>query len=337
MEPTPQIALLVDGDNVRGQSWGTLLERAREHGRLAVARLYMDFQSLRDGGMAARAAGFEPMHVLGKRAQSGFKSMVDVALATDGMSILYDNPQITTLIVGSGDADFMPLLRHWKRHGKHTIVMSGADHLATELRQVADVVVTIGGDRTRRPKAPLLPTTALTSLDRSGLRDLILRCASRTRLTDRETSLPLVRGDWLIEELHARHPETASQIGHVDALLEIIRADIPQLEPIDARARTFLLGKNSTALEASTTLPDEELFDLFGELCREVLPTDNAWMAASIVLNEAKRLLEEGAGYELPTTRPTGWFRALLKRTEGVVVRDTRGGHMEVQRGTAAE
>ena len=149
-----QVALIVDGDNLTGQSWKTLIDRAKELGHLAVARLYMDFQTLNDGGLAPRSAGFEPVHVLGKRSVDGYKSMVDVALATDGMSVLYENPHINTFIIGTGDADFIPLIRHWKRRGKTVVVMSNDAKLSNELRRVADQLITFqGGKRSRKRKS----------------------------------------------------------------------------------------------------------------------------------------------------------------------------------------
>jgi uncharacterized protein (TIGR00288 family) len=322
-----EIAMLVDGDNLRGHSWSTLLDGARAFGRLAVARLYMDFQTLSDGGHAARAAGFEPVHVLGKRSTTGFKSMVDVSLATDAMAILYDNPSITALVIGTGDADFIPVLRHWKRRGKHTVVMSNAHQLSTELRHAADEIVTFG--QKRRERASGRPATTAPRATRAALRDAIITLAGKTRITDRETNQPLIRLDWLLGELHENLPGSADVAADANALREFVRREVPTLEPIDAKANSFLVG---TVASTDSNGDADEIFGIFAELCREVLPSDGTWTPASVVYNEGKRLLEEGTEYELPANRTAGWFRQLLEKTPGVELRLTEGGHMELKR-----
>lgn len=331
-----QVALFVDGDNVRGQSWPAILDKGRQFGRLAVARLYMDFQILSDGGASARAAGFEPHHVLGKRTSDGFKSMVDVALACDAMSILHEYPNITTLIMGSGDADFIPLIANWKRRGKYTVVMANASALSGELRQVADEVVTFGGGG-RRIGEPGR-RGGRSTLSRNKLKRIVLDTAGTTRLTDRETSQPLVRVDWLIEELHERYPATRDALPDAESLAKLLIADLPELDPMDGKGRYFLLGEpedsedNGEEEDRAGRPDDQAVLDIFAELCRETLPVDGSWLKASSVLNEGKRLLEDGPGYELPRKRPTGWFRSLLESTEGVEVRTTDGGQLEVRR-----
>lgn len=339
ISPDSQSALLIDGDNLTGQNWATLIERSRHFGHLAVARLYMDFQTLSDGGMAARSAGLEPVHVLGKRSTTGYKSMVDVALATDAMSILYENPNITTIIIGTGDADFIPLIRHWKRRGKRVVVMSNEQKLSGELRKVADELVTFHGG-----KKTAVVTRHARRLSPQELKQLVLEIAGNTRLTDRETNQPLIRVDWILEELQ-NDPNTIDVFPDEDALATFI-GDIPELVPIDAKGRTYLIGAVSEGAPAPVVQPaptapapgtpprpsDDEIFEMFAEMCREVLPSDGAWMAAPHVLNEGKRLLEDGANLRLPRSRPTGWFRSLMDRTGGVEVRNNDRGHMEMRR-----
>ena len=87
--------------------------------------------------------------------------------------------------------------------------------------------------------------------------------------------------------------------------------------------------------------PDRQLSPWFAEywslLVRDgapslhALPPDGSWMPAPHTLNEGKRLLEDGAGLELPASRPTGWFRRLMEETPGVEVRHTHQGHMELR------
>jgi uncharacterized protein (TIGR00288 family) len=321
-----QVAFLVDGDNLSGQSWAVLLEHAEAYGHLAVSRLYMDFQTLKDGGMSARASGFEPIHVLGKRSSTGFKSMVDVALATDAMSVLYENPNINMLIIGTGDADFIPLIRHWKRRGRAVVVMANDAKLSNELRRVADEVVTFkGGRQTRSSKAPT------TRWSEAKLIEEILSVSGSTRLNDRETNLPIVRVDWVLEQLEKNHPGIEHSLPDEAAVIKLI-GRIPELEPIDGKGRTYLLGSVEQDEDEDNQSENDRTLDMFAEMCREVLPPDFSYVPASVVLNEGTRLLEDGAGLELPASRKTGWFRALMERTDGVEVKMTDRGHMQLRR-----
>ena len=327
-----QAAFLVDGDNLSGQSWSTLLEHAQTFGQLAVSRLYMDFQSLKDGGLAARAAGFEPIHVLGKRSTTGFKSMVDVALATDAMSVLYENPNIDLLVIGTGDADFIPLIRHWKRRGKEIVVMANDAKLSNELRHVADQVITFKGGSSSR-SAKRAASTVLRLSD-AQLLESVLSISGSTRLNDRETNLPIVRVDWLYEQLQKQHPGIEEMLPDEKSLSSLMNK-LPELEPMDGKQRTFLLGdisSSSSSRQPSSGQSPERVLEVFAELCREVLPSDKSFIPASVVFNEGKRLLEDGAGLELPVTRQTGWFRALMERTDGVDVHMTDRGHMQLRR-----
>ncbi len=349
--PARQCALLVDGDNLRGQSWSVILEKARTFGRLNVARVYMDFQSVQDGGLAARAVGFELVHVLGKRSSNGFKSMVDVALATDAMAILYENPHIECLILGSGDADFMPVFRHWRRQGKQTVALSVAGKIAAELAQFTDEIALLGGAgsapaaasdaaptpsrrapsrRTKAAAAPVPPPLPPAApIPAPELRAAILELSGMTRLTDRETNSPIVRSEWILEELPGRFPDAA--LPDLDTLRSFIVANVPELEPVHAGSTSYLVGQAKKADEGQKA-DDAEVFGIFGELCREALPGNGAWIPMSALLNEGKRLLEEGAQRALPTNRPTGWFRSLLEKTDGIELRPSSGGHFEVRR-----
>jgi hypothetical protein len=251
-----------------------------------------------------------------------------VALATDAMAILYENANITTLIVGSGDADFIPLVHQWKRRGKHTIAMSNASQLSDELRQVVDDVVVFGEHETKRSRKPPPMTD-------EEVRTVILEVAQGTRLTDRETNQAMVRIDWLYEHLLERYPEIEQIFEDEKSLMNKLKNELDEFLPIDGKARTFLVGEFEELPRYSMApddMSDQEMLELFGELCREALPNDDSWLPAPSVLNEGKRLMEDGVGLELPRSRPTGWFRQLMEETAGVEVRTTEEGHMEIRR-----
>ena len=137
--------------------------------------------------------------------------------------------------------------------------------------------------------------------------------------------------DWLYEQLQKQHPGVLEEMLPDEKSLSQLMNKIPELEPMDGKQRTFLLGDVSTKQNTSEQSA-ERVLEVFAELCREVLPSDRSFIPASVVFNEGKRLLEDGAALELPVTRQTGWFRALMERTDGVDVHMTDRGHMQLRR-----
>jgi hypothetical protein len=136
----------------------------------------------------------------------------------------------------------------------------------------------------------------------------------------------------MYENLLERYPSATAIVPDLDALSRFIADQVPEFEPLDARARSFFVGASpAPRADNGRTSPDEVL-TVFSELCREALPADKSWTSANAVYNEGKRLLEEGASMRLPANRSSGWFRSLMEKTPGVEIRQGTAGRLEMRR-----
>jgi uncharacterized protein (TIGR00288 family) len=133
-----RVGLFVDGPNVFREDFDVdladLQAAASEHGRLAVARLYVDEHATPGLTRAAEANGFEVVTTSGD---------VDVRLATDATE-LASTDRLDVLVVASRDADFKPVLEVAARHGLATVALSpGAHGQSAALEGVAHVATSL--------------------------------------------------------------------------------------------------------------------------------------------------------------------------------------------------
>jgi uncharacterized protein (TIGR00288 family) len=129
-----RVGLFVDGPNVFRDEFDVDLQAcqaaASEHGRLTVARLYVDEHATPGLTRAAEVNGFEVVTTSGD---------VDVRLATDATEFATDDT-LDTLVVVSRDADFKPVLEAAARNGLRTVALSPGEHGQSEaLASVAHV------------------------------------------------------------------------------------------------------------------------------------------------------------------------------------------------------
>jgi uncharacterized LabA/DUF88 family protein len=87
----------------------------------------------------ARKLEFVQCWMKGKIDHGTLKSTLDTWLVTDLISTLYEQKELKTFIVVSGDADYAPAIRHLLARGKKVIVMFDEEAASQHLRQdVAD-------------------------------------------------------------------------------------------------------------------------------------------------------------------------------------------------------
>ncbi|MGK7910977.1 MAG: NYN domain-containing protein [Synechococcus sp.] len=82
--------------------------------------------------------GFEPIHV-----DMGKTNSVDLKLAVDSLSIAYQNPDIETFILVTGDKDFVPLVNGLRDAGKTVVLVGRASTTSSHLVSSADEFVDV--------------------------------------------------------------------------------------------------------------------------------------------------------------------------------------------------
>ncbi len=134
----PRVGLFVDGPNVLRDEFDVDLADVREaaaaHGRLGVARLYLDEHATPGLVQAAEANGFEVVVTSGD---------VDVKLAIDATECALSTA-VDTVAVASRDTDFKPVLEKAGTVGVATVAIAPGEHGRSDaLRHAANEAVVI--------------------------------------------------------------------------------------------------------------------------------------------------------------------------------------------------
>jgi uncharacterized protein (TIGR00288 family) len=138
------IIFLIDADNLSMPAWiDEAFEKVKSaEGAIAVRRAY---------GGAEKLKGLED--VLLRHAIRQFlnlsltKNTTDVALAVDAMELACKTPLPKTVIIGSGDVDFLPLVVRLRERGIKTVCVSSHNKMSKEAISAYDQVIYVGSDK----------------------------------------------------------------------------------------------------------------------------------------------------------------------------------------------
>lgn len=155
------IVFLIDADNLSAPAW--IEEAFRElesEGEISIRRAYGSAENLR--GLA------EVLRVLAVRPFANLyltKNTTDLALAVDAMELACQMPRPKTIVIGSGDADFVPLLVRLRERGIRLVCVSEQSKMASEAVSAYNRVIHVGqnkGAQTRQlpPTSKKLSTVA---------------------------------------------------------------------------------------------------------------------------------------------------------------------------------
>lgn len=141
------LVFLIDADNLSSSAWieeaCSSLEAAE--GSMAVRRAYGSAENLKGLAQTMLAWAIRPFVNL-----SLSKNTTDVALAVDAMELACQTPKPTVMAIGSGDADFVPLVVRLRERGIRMICVSERSKMASEAAHAYDSVLFVGNEQ---PKA----------------------------------------------------------------------------------------------------------------------------------------------------------------------------------------
>jgi hypothetical protein len=134
---------LIDADNLSSSAWieeaCTALEAAE--GTLAVRRAYGSAENLKGIGQTMLSWAIRPFVNLALT-----KNTTDVALAVDAMELACQTPTPSVIAIGSGDADFVPLVVRLRERGIRVICVSERTKMASEATHAYDSILFVGKD-----------------------------------------------------------------------------------------------------------------------------------------------------------------------------------------------
>jgi hypothetical protein len=131
MAESGEVALFIDFENVRYGLKNTfglepepqkLMEKARKYGPVALANAYADFTEHPEFyRRKLEVAGISPRDIPRRSPDVQHKSSSDMAMLLDIIDCLLDRPTVTTLVLMTGDSDFIrAVARARYRFGKTT-------------------------------------------------------------------------------------------------------------------------------------------------------------------------------------------------------------------------
>lgn len=137
------IVFLIDADNLSASAWvDEACHRLQaDEGSIAVRRAYGSAENLRGLADVLRTWSIRPFVNL-----SLTKNTTDIALAVDAMELACQTPPPTVVVIGSGDADFMPLVVRLRERGIRMICVSERTKMAQEAAHAYDKVIFVGSD-----------------------------------------------------------------------------------------------------------------------------------------------------------------------------------------------
>ncbi|MCD6403226.1 MAG: NYN domain-containing protein [Candidatus Aenigmarchaeota archaeon] len=140
------LAVFIDGPNLLRKEFnidlGKVKKRLEKFGRIVIAKVFLNQFAPEKLIEAITNQGFEPVVIMSKEKGRDEESDVDVAMAVEATEAIF-NPNIDVIVIGTRDADFIPLVRKIKAKGKEAVVLAVNSAFSVGLRNVADKVVLV--------------------------------------------------------------------------------------------------------------------------------------------------------------------------------------------------
>ena len=135
------IVFLIDADNLSASAWVDEACQTLEGalGSISVRRAYGSAENLKGLSEVLRSWAIRPFVNL-----SLTKNTTDLALAVDAMELACQTVRPSVVVIGSGDADFVPLVVRLRERGIRMICVSESSKMAQEASRAYDEVILVG-------------------------------------------------------------------------------------------------------------------------------------------------------------------------------------------------
>lgn len=141
---------LIDADNLNSGAWIDEAFRVLQEseGPLPVRRAYGSSDNLKNLAEVWRGWAVRPFVNLALT-----KNTTDIALAVDAMELACQNPPPKLVVIGSGDADFLPLVVRLRERGIRMVCVSERSKMGREAVSAYDRVILVGPAQEPLPSA----------------------------------------------------------------------------------------------------------------------------------------------------------------------------------------
>jgi hypothetical protein len=186
------------------------------------------------------------------------KNTTDVALAVDAMELACQSPTPTVIAIGSGDADFVPLVVRLRERGIRMVCVSERTKMASEAVHAYDTVLFVGKESSRGRAKAGNPAP----VDKTPLKKVAVKKASTSTAAEPAVKKVAAKKEALAGKA-AKKPEiTAEQILQAAPTLKAGQVQ-PLGEIVKQLHSAKLIGKNAASTKLFKKFP--ECFELTPE------------------------------------------------------------------------
>ena len=147
MDKSSSVAVFIDVENIHYSTlnyysetpdWSWVVDACKEYGRISSIQAFGDWIEFAKEVPEIQKNGIQPVFV--PLSQDG-KSSLDCYLTVSAMKLFFQNHVVDTLILASGDRDYIPLIAALKALGKKVIILAVPKTLSKELTTIVDDVI----------------------------------------------------------------------------------------------------------------------------------------------------------------------------------------------------
>lgn len=261
---------LIDADNLSASAWIDEAFRILEasEGALPVRRAYGSAENLRGLADALRVWAVRPFVNL-----SLTKNTTDIALAVDAMEFACQTPAPGMVVIGSGDADFVPLVVRLRERGIRMVCVSERGKMGREAVSAYDRVILVGQEQALHevaqaaaakpaPDEPVVPRRAATK-KAPVVKAPVKKVAAKKATIPTKAAIkkaPASKTATKKTALMVKSAESKAQHVDVESILKAVPAlETGQPQHISAVAKALhdanLLGKNAASTKLFKKFP----------------------------------------------------------------------------------
>jgi hypothetical protein len=253
---------LIDADNLNAGAWIDEAFRVLEasEGPLPVRRAYGSSDNLKNLADVLRAWAVRPFVNLALT-----KNTTDIALAVDAMELACQSPPPKLVVIGSGDADFLPLVVRLRERGIRMVCVSERSKMGREAASAYDRVILVGPAQEPLPLHDSGTTDAKPARKsvkpKAPAKKVAAKTAAHKPVSERKTSATKAKTKPIAVTVELVDSAVPGQVlPDVAAILDavpILREGQPQALAAVAKALldAKLRGKNTTATKLLKKFP----------------------------------------------------------------------------------
>ena len=247
---------LIDADNLNSGAWIDEAFRVLQEseGSLPVRRAYGSSDNLKNLSEVWRAWAVRPFVNLALT-----KNTTDIALAVDAMELACQSPPPKLVVIGSGDADFLPLVVRLRERGIRMVCVSERSKMGREAVPAYDRVILVGPAQEPLPSAESATEKPARKTAKAPAKKVPTKTAAPKTAAAKKTSTKKVKSKPpVVEPIDGSAP--AQAVFDVAAILQAVPSlQDGQPQSLAAVAKALLdaklRGKNTTATKLLKKFP----------------------------------------------------------------------------------